>query len=167
MKTSTAICLSLAAVWLSAITTRAQTGIWFRVVATQETVIVSATPDSVSWTNHPAGGTATVHCTFWADGYWNKRLPLTGVEVSGNMARAWFTLGTNAAQAITCSHTLHLIANAKARYFADNPGGFNVALFDLYPAYLADIPVCPSGGIYMLGARFMDPLCSVGNGHSL
>ena len=145
----------------------AQTCAWFRVAASQPVYIVGATADTVTWTNHPAGGTATVHCTFWTDGYWNSRVPLASVETSGSTVRARLSLDATALQAITCSHNLNLIARAKARFFVDNPFAFTVSLADLYPAYLGEIPICPAGGMYMLGAMFMDPLCSFGGAHSL
>jgi hypothetical protein len=144
-------------------------GAWFRVACTQEVVLVEAKPSGeLVWTNHPDGGTARVEVAYWADGYWDARVPLTNQVVSGDLVRVTQTLGAVPASHMTCSHQLHKLVQAKARFFADNPDSPSVALFNLIPAYLDEVPVCPDGGFYMLGNKFTDPTCSfAASGHTI
>ena len=70
-----------------------------------------------------------------------------------------------------CVHNLALIEVAKAHYAVDNN------LTDGAPCTMQDLladgkafttaPICPSGGIYTVGALGVTPTCSIGGTHAL
>ncbi len=67
--------------------------------------------------------------------------------------------------AARCGMQLDGIAQACRRY-AGEVGGFPRQLGDLVPAYLTEVPSCPSGGAYTLGTPEGDPpVCSIPDHH--
>ena len=63
-----------------------------------------------------------------------------------------------------CRVGLAAIEVAKALFRAEHPGAEPMSVSDLVPAYLSAMPVCPSDGIYALGAEGRKAACNV-HGH--
>lgn len=151
---------------------RAETTVYYRVVSTQQTVIVSTDPDgTITWTNSIPDSTCSVQQTFWLDGYWTRAFDSTNLLATGLVRRTRVPVPSHASNDAVCAHNLHLIWTAMqahkemyARECWDT-----VTFGDLISAGLLPDPPpqCPSEGIYAISVYCADPTCSIGGGHSL
>jgi len=61
----------------------------------------------------------------------------------------------------TCHRQIKQIEGAKEQFAIERDGVQPTQLSDLFPAYLPVMPVCPSGGDYLLGDLQTGVVCSV------
>ena len=69
--------------------------------------------------------------------------------------------------AVACCSNLRILASAKQQWrYLEHKATNDVPVMTDLTNYMAEIPVCPSGGMYTLGPVWKNPTCSV-KGHEL
>lgn len=146
------------------------TTVFYRVVSTQQTVIVGTEPDgTLTWTNTVPDSSCRVEQTYWLDGYWTTNFNATNLVATGRVMRTQVPVPLVASNGEICVHNLHLIWQAmeRKRIAEERMCGDPVTINDLYAYGLPNpLPPCPDGGTYSVSTLCTLPTCTIA-GHKL